>query len=81
MHLNQNYLTYNRNHDTLLNSSQGLGDAPPKASNRKKIVGKTWGTLGKYGCVGILGWGLGQNDIYTCTSQTSHIHKLHNGGD
>ncbi len=29
----------------LLNSSQGLGDEPPKASNRKKVVGKTWGTF------------------------------------
>lgn len=45
MHLNKNYLTYNRNHDSLLNSSQGLGDAPPKASNRKKVAGKTWDTF------------------------------------
>jgi hypothetical protein len=79
------YLTYNRNHDTLLDSSQGLGDKPPKASNRKKVVRKTWGTFlnfthwGNMG-VGILRWGLEQNDKYTCISQTSHIHKLDNEG-
>jgi hypothetical protein len=55
MHLNQNYLTYNRNHDTLLNSSQGLGNESPKASNREKVVGKTWGTFLNFTHLGNMG--------------------------